>query len=111
MKLSKRQPLISFCCFCSVLLPYTETNLESLNGRRILTVGLLIVKIVNKTQLRLILYFELLDLENFRLGSQIAFNAPPFLTACTFYENLEGQKNAVVIRPSSIDFISRETIT
>ena len=47
-----------------------ETNLESLNGRRILAVGLLTVKIVNKIQLRLILYFELFDLENFRLGSQ-----------------------------------------
>ena len=81
MKLSKWQLIISFCCFCSVLVPYTETNLESLNGRRILTVGLLTVKIVNKIQLRLILYFELFDLENFRLGSQkLHLTPPPFLT-------------------------------
>ena len=57
-----------------------ETNLESLNGRRILAVGLLTVKIVNKIQLRLILYFELFDLENFRLGSQkLHLTSPPSL--------------------------------
>ena len=59
------------------MVPHTETNIESLSGRRILTVGLPTVKIVNKIQLRLILYFELFDLENFRLGSQNLHLTPP----------------------------------
>ena len=69
---------IQFLLFLFSLVPYAENNFESLNGRTILTVGLLTVKIVNKIQFRLILYFELfLYLENFRLGSQKLHLTPP----------------------------------
>ena len=63
-----------FCWFFSFLNHNTETIIESLNGRRILTVGLPTVKIVNKFQLRLILYF---DSKNFLLGSQKLHSRPP----------------------------------
>ena len=63
-----------FCWFCSFLNHNTETIIESLNGRRILTVGLPTVKIVNKFQLRLILYF---DSKNFLLWSQKLHLRPP----------------------------------
>ena len=77
------------------MVPYLETNLKSLNGRRILTAGLPTVKIVNKIQLSLILYFELFDLENFRLGIQkLHLTPPPFLT--TIDEEIVDKRSILV---------------
>ena len=59
-----------FSLFCSVLVPNTKTNIEFLNGRRILTLGLPTVNIVNRIHFRLILYFDLFDSCCFPLGSQ-----------------------------------------
>ena len=59
--------------------PLSQFDLEYLHCQRILMVGLLTMDLVNKIQFRLNLYFELFDLENFRLGSQ-KLHLTPFLT-------------------------------
>ena len=60
---------------------------ENLQDQRILTVGLLTVYLVNKIQFRFILYFELFDLKNFRLGSQKLHLAPLFSLLLIFNYN------------------------
>ena len=84
---SEKSPSLKTSCFVE---PLSQFDLENLHFQRILTVGLLTVYLINKIQFRLNLYFELFDLENFRLGSQKFHLSPaPFpYYWCIFEESV-----------------------